>query len=558
MSQCKLFEKLIGVAVRGSSTRPLVGLKKPQSRRKGGHMKEFGLGLSASILLFLAVASAPTAAYALDVKIYVNGNPVNGIPTNVVATPGVNDQICPVGQTVPCTLTKGKVVSLNIPAGTYSTSTQANALEIFTGARVEAKVETNNLTIATSASITTMLNVVGTYRMKVAGDLKIEVSSAFNLNPASTAPDLGTWRAAGQGASKCALNNQTGKYDPCSTCTLPSATSFPSNWNSTNPTLCRSYGFTDTGYVHRFNSTSQQWDLPADGVIVTMNSEVTFKNTAGTTTVTKPVVQQLQMTIPPGSTYAAGKFYSTQASQIIPCEPFLEPCATTETKKNTVVFQAIAVNEQVYFPATGTDVGTTDFGVLQAKLHKVEIGIDVHPTDPVLDPSSGFYVAGPNADWNTDQEGNAWILALNTPATSESPEIDVCSFADFDGQGNPLARLSVANSAFQPFLSVHDFIVDGLCIGKRYQFDRGAVNATIVPSPGGTRKEACQKTPSAILIIDDAVTLTTSYSIDSKGNKEGTFEGGPECEFKGGTVICTTSAQATGTAPVKCGPEQGG
>ncbi|MCI3953131.1 MAG: hypothetical protein K0R53_2629, partial [Burkholderiales bacterium] len=244
-------------------------------------MQTFGRKVSASILLSLAVGTVPTIAHAVKVEFYVNNVLVH--QTIDVATPLPAAAICTVA---PCTGINGKLVPVPITAGTFG------GLQILAGARGEAKIETNATTINTSATINNTLNVVGTFRMLVPGELRIVTSSDFNLRQGTTTTlsGGGTWQALGRGASKCEkTSTSAGKYQN-SLCVI-SDTSVDSANEANDCTLCRSYGFTDTGHVLRPQLVSGNtiWQLPASGVVVTMTSDVQFKNTAGTVIRTEPI-----------------------------------------------------------------------------------------------------------------------------------------------------------------------------------------------------------------------------------------------------------------------------
>jgi hypothetical protein len=334
---------------------------------------------------------------------------------------------------------------------------------------------------------------------------------------------------------------------------------------SNDCTLCRSYGFTDTGYVLRKDLATGTWTKPASGVIVTMTSDVAFKNTANTATKTEPVGGALTTTIPTGSLAENGRFYiNLQQNELVPCEPFLEPCANSEKKSSTIRFQNMQVNDQVNFPATSTDLATSDLGVLTAQLHKVEVPIDVQPIDPVPDPNHpGFFLPGTNNDWGQSQ-GSVQVLALSTPSTEEAgvvvPGVDVCSIVPFDGT-TPLGFLSVAGSALVPFTSVNQYSVDGVCIGLRFQFDKGAILATIDGNTSAEKQETCAASPIATLILQEAVTLQTTYTLapaQGSGRNASYEPGSDDCAVDGTTVTCQVSAPITGSQFIKCAVPAGG
>src|SRR5688500_8268861 len=98
--------------------------------------------LSALIVLGLAAGALPSAAHALNVEFFVNGNSVLRVPAanaspNDVATPSSSAQICPLNTVVPCTGTKGNVTTVAIPSNTYG-----GVLQVLAGAQGQAKVET--------------------------------------------------------------------------------------------------------------------------------------------------------------------------------------------------------------------------------------------------------------------------------------------------------------------------------------------------------------------------------------------------------------------------------
>jgi hypothetical protein len=172
-------------------------------------------------------------------------------------------------------------------------------------------------------------------------------------------------------------------------------------------------------------------------------------------------------------------------------------------------------NDQVNLPATSTDVGNTDLGGTMSQLTKIEFPIDVQPIDPVPSGTSGFYLPGTNNDW-TQSQGNVHVLALSTPGVDG---VNTCAIVPFDVETQAkLGFLSVAGSELVEFTSVEQFLVNGVCIGLRFQFDKSRINATIEPI-GGTadqKQATCLASPVATLIIREAVTVQTSYSLVSK------------------------------------------
>jgi hypothetical protein len=209
----------------------------------------------------------------------------------------------------------------------------------------------------------------------------------------------------------------------------------------------------------------------------------------------------------------------------------------------------MGAQDQVNLPATSTDLGTSDFGVLQAHLHKVEVPIDVQPIDPVCE-SGGTCVPGTNNDWGQSQ-GNVQVLALSTPA------VDVCAIVPFDGN-TPSGFLSVANSEFVPFTSVSAYLVNNRCIGLRFQFDRAAINATIEGTTASAKQATCAALPVAVLIIRDAVELQTTYTLAPEQPRKASYEPDPQCTRDGTTVTCNVSAPVIGTQAIKCSVPAGG
>ena len=546
-----------------------------QSKRFGKRLSSlvsvaaFGSGsrrnLSASILLFSAVCSVPTVAHALDVKISVkvSGTTVEvpvlqvtdaaNVTPNVI--PGPTDTIC---TAAPCTGTKGRLVTVSIPTGNYPPAPAQPLISVLAGAQGQAKVETNATTINASATITNTLNVVGSFRMLVPGELKIVVTSDFNLRPGTGTPpgttlsNGGTWQALGKGASKCEKTTSTGPYQN-SLCAISDNTVDSANY-SNDCTLCRSYGFTDTGYVLRFDAATNGWTKPASGVVVKMQSDVTFRNVANTATKNEPIGGVLETTIPTGSLVENGRFYiNLQQNELVPCEPFLEPCNNSEKKSSTLVFTGMAAQDQVNLPATSTDLGTSDQGVLLANVQKIEIPIDVQPIDPVPSNIQGYFLPGVNNDWGQSQ-GNVQVLALNTPPTEDAPGVDVCAL------DNPLAFLSVANSALVPYTSVNEYLVNNSCIGLRFQFDRGAINATIEGTTGPEKQTTCAGLPVAALIIRDAVQVQTTYDLAPEQPRKASYQvSDPEsCSLDGVTVTCNVTVPIIGTQAIKCAVPAGG
>jgi hypothetical protein len=517
--------------------------------------------LNLSILFLLVVAGVPTAAHALDVKIYVT--PTGGsktlvyeTPSPVPLTPSPTTTICPVGAVAPCTGAKGRLVSAPIASNIYG-----GVLQILAGAKGEAKIETNALTINASSTITNTLNVVGTFRMLVAGELEIVTSSDFNLRQGTTTTlsGGGTWQALGRGAQKCEKTSLTGAYQN-SLCSISDASVDSTNY-SNDCTLCRSYGFTDSGTVLRFDPATSSWTLPAGNVDVNMTSEVTFKNAAGTATKTEQIGAPITMMTTGSGLATDGKFVGTLSqNELVPCEPFLEPCANSERKSFTLRFANMLRNDQVNLPATSTDVGNTDLGGTLSQLTKIEFPIDVQPIDPVPSGTSGFYLPGTNNDW-TQSQGNVHVLALSTPGVDG---VNTCAIVPFDVETQAkLGFLSVAGSELVEFTSVEQFLVNGVCIGLRFQFDKSRINATIEPI-GGTadqKQATCLASPVATLIIREAVTVQTSYSLVSKkggGKKEAPDVPSEGCVVNGTTVTCNLPVAVSGSQIVKCATPAGG
>ena len=531
----------------------------PQSKRLGKLLSSlvsvaaFGTRsrqtLSALIVLVLGVGALPPAAHALKVQFFVNGALVH--ETADVAPPSRTELLCSVA---PCTGANGKLVTIPIVPNTYG------GLQILAGAKGEAKIETNATTINTSATINNTLNVVGTFRMLVPGELRIVTSSDFNLRDGTTTTlsGGGTWQALGRGASKCEKTTDTGPYQN-SLCVI-SDNSVDSANSSNDCTLCRSYGYTDSGHVLRpqLVNGSNIWQLPASGVQVTMTSDVQFKNSAGTVVRTEPLGAQGQIgpyTIPAGSVAENGRFYiNLSQNELFPCEPFGEPCQNSERKSSTLKFTGMVANDQVVLPPTSTDVAGTELGFVQAQLERIEIPIDLQPIDPIPDPNNpGFFLPGTNNDSGQgNSQGNLQVLALNTP------QVNTCLIVPFDGQ-TPSAKLSVAGSDLVPFTSVSQHLVNGVCIGLKFVFDRGAINDGIAGTTDAEKLQSCFAHPIATLLIDEAVTVQTGYSVvPARGGRPGSYQPDPGCTLEGTQVTCEVSAQVIGSQFVRCATPAGG
>ena len=542
----------------------------PQSKRLGKLLNSlvsvaaFGTrsrqNLAASVLLFSAVASVPTVAHALDVKISVitGGTETVLVQTSVVATPGPADLIC---SAVPCTGVNGKLVTVPIPTGTYSIGTTP-VLSVLAGAKGEAKVETNATTINGSATINNILNVVGTFRMLVAGELKIVTSSDFNLRQGTTGQPLnlasgGTWQSLGKGASKCEVTSTSlGKYVNSGCPISDSSVDGSANANATSDcTICRSYGFTDSGLVLKQDPQTSAWTLPAGGVTVTMTSDVTFKNAAGAVVRTEPIGAPIVLPIPqPSGLPTDGKFVgSLSQNELVPCEPYGEPCANSERKSFTLRFTGMAAQTQVNLPATSTDLANTDFGVTQGQLAKIEIPIDIQPLDVVPDPNNpGFFLPGPNNDAGQgNSQGFLQVVALSTP------DVDMCAFVPFR-DGTELARLSVAGSDSVPFTEASQYSVQGQCVGLKFTFDRGQINSTVDGETDAEKLQTCFAHPIATLLIDEGATVQTTYPVAPGGNRATGYVPGPECTTAGTNVTCTMKVQVSGSQFVNCATPAGG
>jgi hypothetical protein len=279
-----------------------------------------------------------------------------------------------------------------------------------------------------------------------------------------------------------------------------------------------------------------------------------LRNVANTATKKEPIGGVLQTTIPAGSLVENGRFYiNLQQNELVPCEPFLEPCNNSEKKSSTLVFTGMSAKDQVNLPATSTDLGTSDLGVLLANVQKIEVPIDVQPIDPVPSNVPGFFLPGVNNDWGQSQ-GNVQVLALSTPPTNDAPGVDVCAL------DNPSAFLSMANSALVPSANVNEYLVDNRCIGLRFQFDRGAINATIEGITEAEKQTTCAGLPVAALIIRDAVQVQTSYDLVPEQPRKASYAvSDPEsCSLNGTTVTCNVTVPIIGTQAIKCAVPAGG
>lgn len=553
----------------------------PQSKRFGKWLSSFvnvaafgtrtGQKLSALVLAILAVGGLPTAAHALNVEFFVNGASVLRVPPasplpNEVATPSRTEALCGLA-TGPCTGANGKLVTVPIAPNTYG-----GVLQILPGARGEAKIETNAQTINASTTINNTLNVVGTFRMLVPGELRIVVSSDFNLRDGTNTSlsGGGTWQALGKGASKCEKTTATGPYQN-SFCVISDATVDSAN-DSNDCTLCRSYGYTDSGHVLRpqLVNGANVWQTPASGVQVTMTSNVQFKNSAGTIIRTEPLgVTNLPpnltpgqigpVTIPPGTTTESGRFYvSLSQTELFPCEPFGEPCQNSERKNSTLKFTGMLANDQVVLPATSTDVAGTEFGVVLAQTNKQEVPIDLQPIDPVADPAHpGFFLGGVNNDSGQgNSQGNLQVVAF------ETPEVQTCDIVPFNGQ-TPMATLSVAGSPPVPFTNVSQYSINGVCVGLKFTFDRGAINDAILGNTDAAKLQTCMSNPIATLVIDDSWTVNTEYELVVPRRTANYASEEPGCNVvTEGTitkVVCrNVSVQVFGSQGVKCATPAGG
>lgn len=537
----------------------------PQITRFGKRLSSFvsvaALGtrsrqkLSAFILLILAVGGLPTAAHALKVQFIVNGVTVH--ETTDLATPSATAQICSLA---PCTGTKGFVVTQNITTTTAvvykNPTTLVNVLQVEAGAKATAKVETNGTTIGgttgASNSIINTLNVGGTFTLLVPGKLEIVVTSDFALRPpvAGSTTELGTWRTLNRGGSKCALD-AAGKYQ-ASFCSITGG-----SLDNGSCTICRSYGYTDDGYVLRKDSNGL-YNFPAGNVVVGMASTVTFKDTAGAAAPAVSVAPPgLSKTIPNTQTKEDGHFYfgstPTTVQMNAPCEPTRTTCAPSETKTTKLTFDLMQANYRVVLPLTSTDVSAAEPGVLTAHL-QTHIPIDVQPIDPVPDPNNpGFFIGGVNNDWDPKSNGNRQVLALSTPT------FDACTIQPFDGP-TPLVFISVAGSELTPLQGFSQYAPNGSCIGLIFNFNMAEVNATIDPDSGTTeeKRQTCLDTPTATLLVMNA-DLTATYQVQGTqgGGKKISYQPGPECTIEGDTAKCTVTGEVGGSQLVQCSTPAG-
>src|SRR3990172_3741867 len=206
-----------------------------------------------AVLFLLVVAGVPTAAYAIKAEIYVTAPGFNSgdrtlvAQTVEVATPLAGDNLasssCSIpnqrtcscsSSTGPCTVT----VTTPIPASDLT------PLSILPGAFAEATVQTNKNTIGTSTSVTTFINVSGTFRYIGPAPAEGDPGATIEFVTSNTfALPTGVWTTASKGGFKCKRTTSTTvnptTYVPAS-CTLSSSTV-----QSGTCTLCRAFCYTD-------------------------------------------------------------------------------------------------------------------------------------------------------------------------------------------------------------------------------------------------------------------------------------------------------------------------
>ena len=596
-------------------------------------------------VLFLLIVGVPTAAYAISAKIYVNALDENGNlpPTAVpvatsyggvdVPTPNRDldiyldlqkavtdpsrycsstDQTSLPKKTCSCSSSTGPctvIVATPIPDGDYpplcgTGSNPACVLNVI-GGFAEATVLINKNKIALSTSITTITNLGGTFRYIGSvspATIVFETSNNFAL-------PTGVWTTASKGGFKCKKNTTTTKYDAAA-CSLSSC-SIQGTCTGTTPntcTLCRSFGYTDEGYVTRLDPADPNSNLPASGVTVTMNSDVIFKGTTSTSTdatidrakeaigsgnllcpASTPAC--LTYTVPDTFNVEDGHFYlgSTQTENT-PCEPLTVnlpnppgqttiafTCAAKETKKATVTFANVLPDDLIFLPATSTTVSASDPAVLQIYL-QADLPIDVQPIDPSaqLDPPitgqpTGFFVGGENNDFNVNSMGTRHAVALSTPS------VNVCTLPAFDNTDppdpKPLVFLSVAGSEFTPLVASGGPFLDpdGICVGQVFDFDIPYIVETIPCSSADptcvacngdracledAKRKTCLANPVATLIIADVTQVFGNYSVDPAKGKKKTYTVVPECtKDSTGKVTCTVTAPVGGSQIVNCCPK---
>jgi hypothetical protein len=517
-------------------------------------MKRFIL----SMLSLVVIASVPTAAFAINATITVNGTVAATFPD--LATPAAGDTLC---SAAPCSVNvRTPIADANYPIGcTVGTNCLLNIL----GAYAEATVQTNAATIGASSSITTITNISGTIRYigpavpTTGATIEIVTSNKFAL-------PSGVWTTVSKGGFKC---KNVPPYS-ASTCSLSSSTV-----QSGTCTLCRAFGYTDEGYVTRPDPLTGG-NLPANGVTVTMTSNAIFEDTAVVQRRTEAVGGSLSYTVPVFSVNVEdGHFYlgDTQKENIA-CEPLKDSsnvaftCGSNETKTATLTFTNVQPNDLILMPATSTTVSASDPAVLQISL-QADIPIDVQPIDPVFDPGLysgvGGYKGGENNDFNVNSGGQKQVAVFSTP------NVDACLIEPYDLSDPqnpvPLVFVSVAGSDFTPLDSALGPITVGTtCIGQNFQFSIPDIVATI-PTPNAVDpnnptldelQAACLANPTATVIIA-GVTQVSGYSVTTaKGGKKSTYTVAPECtKDSKGNVTCTVTGTVGGAQVIKCATPSG-
>jgi len=547
-------------------------------------------------VLFLLIAGVPTAAYAINAQIYVNTTNVLPVTADV-ATPAATTILCgslavPPTPGPPCSVT----VTTTIADGYYPSTcnplvTPNTCLLHVIGGFAEATVQTNATTIGASTSITTITNLGGTFRyigpvVPTTGATIVFVTSNTFALPANVWSN--TSSTVLKGGFKCKKSSTTPvTYGPGGTCSLST-----SNVQSGSCTQCRSFGYTDEGYVTRPELDSDGnviGNLPAGDVAVTMTSDVIFQKASATTTTKTEVVGgkittggSLSYTVPNSSNVEDGHFYlGNSQSENIPCEPLMsgtasaDLCASNETKRATLTFANVQPNDLMFLPATSTTVSASDPAVLQIFL-QAHMPIDVQPIDPSaqLDPPitepTGFFVGGENNDFNVGSSGERQVAVLSTP------KVNACDLKAFDittDPPTPLVFLSVAGSGFVPLISsdpildLKDFNGDAICDGRVFHFsipeivygfvaDDGTVVEGIPGSTVDAKRLACLANPVATLIIADVTQVFGYESGTTAKGKKKTYTVVPECtKDKLGNVTCTVTAPVGGSQIVNCCPK---
>jgi hypothetical protein len=499
-------------------------------------------------LFLLIIAVVPTAAYAINAAITVNGLSVVTFPD--APTPAAGTTLC---SSAPCSVN----IRTPIPDGNYCDVTGTECLNVI-GAYAEATVQTNATTIGASTSISNVTNISGTFQYIGSTSpttIAIVTNNRFAL-------PSGVWTTVSKGGFKC---KNFPPYNPAS-CTLSSSTV-----QSGTCTLCRAFGYTDEGYITRPDPLDPSSNLPANGDTVTMTSNVIFEDTTGNQRRTEPIGGSLFYEVPEFSVNVEdGHFYlgSTQTENVA-CEPLKDAsgsaftCGNFETKTASLLFENMLPNDLILLPATSTTVTASDPAVLQIYL-QADMPIDVQPLDEVFDPSLygglGGWKGGENNDFDVNSNGTKQVAVFSTP------NVDACAIQPYDLTDPlnpiPLVFLSVAGSDLTPLKSALGTLNDstGTCIGQNFQFSIPDIVATMpLPPPGGTEQDVCLANPSATLIIAN-VTQVSGYSVNTtKGGKKSTYTVLPNCtKDKQGNVTCTVTGTVGGAQIINCSTPAGG